>query len=341
MTPKKKAPVESGLDILSVVLPNSSGFTAFMQGPATNLLAQISTRSASPKARREENSKTAPEHSNIAVTVDEISGTTLVRKTNANIAITVDKIKGLGWKASTHKLLDALVIEFSKGNSLGQAPTQLKVSLDMNTYLEMLGKPNTKSSKDQLRKDLTEDLNTLYATSIDWKAEDNSSFLRTRIISSMGYQNNKLFENGRFTVTFAPDFGEYLCSSYLLNYSTALFRIPERNPHSYHLGRKLLVSYHMNAQRRNQGYDVISVQSLLKTCPEMPDKESIADRHYNSRIIKPFESALDSLANEGMICWEYCTANGNPLSDEQIRTFNFDTFCELFIKYTIFPNRSS
>ena len=48
------------------------------------------------------------------------------------------------------------------------------------------------------------------------------------------------------------------------------------------------------------------------------------------RIIDPFERDMDALSDT--LKWAYCHSNNTPLTDEELKNLNYDTFIELLIK---------
>jgi hypothetical protein len=294
-------------------------FQPIFQGHGTNRLSQISAR------------KTPP-------TVDEITGRAMIN--DSDFTVFIEKYKSLtGLRPSTLKLLDALTIKLhNQNNYRGNSEPNPIVSLPLDDYMILCGLPPTKASKDKTRRIVKQDLEMLYHISLEWrekKGNKTKDFLDIRIIDVKG------FRNGNILASFSKPMASYLTHAYIMQYPTSLFKLDERNPNSYALGRKLALHASINNNRRRGTDNTISVRSLLKSCPDMPSYEKVnsTDRQVERRIIKPFETALNTLK---FITWEYCNSKGTPLTEEQLENFTYCTFEKLYIHYTIknFPNRT-
>ena len=78
------------------------------------------------------------------------------------------------------------------------------------------------------------------------------------------------------------------------------------NPHSYYLGR--VISMHKNMNYFKSNADIISVKTLIESCPDLPKYEDV--KHYGGieqRIIEPFER---DMSNIKLFTWYYCGKNG-------------------------------
>lgn len=302
-----RTPGTSAFGILAVRLPESLHDTVpFFQGPATNKLATISTLSKKPEP-------------------DPITDTAIVEK--GDFKVLLQNFSNLSsFSISTHKLLDALVIAFTRSH-----PDNCS-RLSLREYVEMLGKSPTKHNIDQVRRTVRDDLNILYNLSIEFEetnaAGKSQGFKKLRLCSSVG------ISRGTIEINFSNEFASYLRASYLLQYPVDLLRLDGRNPNTYYLARKLALSWNINRTRANRrSYDIISVQALMNCCPDLPWSESVSDRHYSRKIIEPFESALSVIQAHNLFSWEYCNKNGEPLSQDQLINLNYAEILQMFIKY--------
>lgn len=98
-------------------------------------------------------------------------------------------------------------------------------------------------------------------------------------------------QNGSIVLNFGDAMAEYLTHAYLMQYPMPLFRLDERNPTSYHLGKKLFLHYSMEANRSRGTHNILSVKKLLEAAPDIPDHEEVmrGNRYLDKRIITPFK----------------------------------------------------
>lgn len=290
-----------------------ASFSPMLQGPGTNKLSQISTRSNLPE-------------------VDAITGEATISQDDFKVFIEkFNKLKDR-IRVSTHKLLDFFVLSLTRQNnyrSSGELHTNVSIPLD--DYLIACGKPLTKSSKDEMRKRIKADLETLYKVSLEWKEKSGKhtrDYIKMRLLTSHG------IKNGHIVVGFSPEITHYLANSYVMQYPLGLLRVSERNPSTYHIGRKLLQHNSINNNHRKGTANIISVKALLASCPDIPMHEEVkaSDRALDRRIKTPFENALNALP---FISWEYANSKGVPLTDVQLQNNTYASFITLFIRFSV------
>lgn len=294
--------------------PNKGAFSPMLQGTGTNKLTQLSTRKTDP-------------------TVDAITG--LATITNGNLTVFIDKYNNLagGLRISTHKLLDACTIALTSQNDYrGSREPKTLISIPLEDYMRRCGIPITKPSKDRTRRKVKEDLEALYSTSIEWSepsGKNTKDFAKMRICTMVAVKN------GNIIMDFSPPIASYLTHAYIMQYPMELFKTDERNPSTYHLGRKLSHYHSIDNNQRKGTANIISVKSLLESCPDIPTYEEVmaADRHLEQRIKTPFENALNSLST--FISWDYSNSKGVPLTDEQLQDFNYSVFIGCYIHFEV------
>lgn len=290
-----------------------SPFSPMLQGTGSNKLSQISTRSSSAN-------------------IDAITGVATISSGDFKVFIEGYRNLAAGLRISSHKLLDACAIALTRQNDFrGEGELLTTVIIPLDEYVKMLGKPETKSTMDEVRKRVKEDLETLYSVSIEWREKSGKNvkdYAKMRIVSSHG------IKRGNIHVGFSPEFAKYLTGSYIMQYPTALLKIDERNPSTYHLGRKLLLHFSMDNNRKKGTSNMIGVRALLSVCPDIPSYEEVmqSGRHTDRRIKSPFEEALNALE---FIVWEYANQKGAPLSDAQLAELSFEDFANLYIRFTV------
>lgn len=286
-------------------------YSDMRQGTATNNLAKINSRKSKAK------------------TIDDISGTAKI--TRGDFTVFIKNFQELaGLRTSTQKLIDALMIEFTETGA-----KDTRITLPLKKYMELRGLKDEK----KLRKQVDEDLETLFNITISGrqKLKNGQSFN----YFDMRLVIDKSIKNGVIQCTFHPDFYNHMKNCPVMPYHRKLLAIDDKYyRHAYYFHRQLLEHMNMNYGKFNQ--NIISVATLLAAAPEMPSYEEISkgDRHYDKRIIKPFEENMNKLEELELIKWEYCNINGLPLTDTQLN-MDFDTFSKLLIKFelTDYPHR--
>lgn len=292
--------------------PQSGAFSPMLQGAGTNKLTQLSARKAPPA-------------------VDAITGIATI--TNGNLTVFIEKYNHLtgGLRISTHKLLDACTIALTAQNDYrGAGEPNTLVAIPLEDYMTRCGKPITKSSKDEMRKKVKQDLEALYNTSIEWSepsGKNTRDFAKMRICDAVAIKNGKIIMN------FSNAIAKYLTHAYIMQYPTELFKADERNPNSYYIGKKLLQHNSMDNNHRKGTANIISVKSLLESCPDIPSYEDViaSDGAVDRRIRTAFETSLNAL--NSFIKWEYSNSKGVPLTDEQLKNFNYSVFSKLYILF--------
>lgn len=290
-------------------------FTPMLNGTATNALTHISTRSNPP-------------------TVDAITGNAIIEQ--GTLKVFIDKYSELtgGLRTSTHKLLDACTIALTRQNNYRGKDEKLNplVTIPLEHFMKLCGIPLTKTSKDRARRKVKEDLETLYRVSLEWS---ETSGKKTRDFAKMRVCDKIALLNGNIVFSFSLDMAHYLTNAYIMQYPIDLLKVDERNPNTYHIGKKLLLHNSIDNNQRKGTAHILSVKCLLEACPDIPTYEQVlaTGRQLDQRIKTPFEKAINSLS--AFIRWEYCNSKGVPLTEEQLQATDYETFINLFIKFEV------
>ena len=301
--------VESTAPAISRVVPSilptgereKSTFSTIRQGTATNALTKIK-----PSTKRN-------------TIIDTITGTATI--TQGNLSITIpDFTKLKGFRTSTYQLLDALTVALTETGAKSPA-----VALSLEEYMKKRGLKDKKEA----RKQVTDDLETLFNAKISFKEKrkkgQEQDFHDIRIIDSKGIRK------GIITVTFGTAFYNILLGYPIMPYPAQLWALNSKlNPNSFYLLRKIAEHKNMNVGKKNE--DIIAVKTLLAAAPNLPSYEEVmnTDRAISRRIIEPFERDMDAL--EDTLTWTYCHSNNTPLTDEELSSMSYDTFISLLIK---------
>ena len=280
-------------------------FALMRNGTATNQLMKIPPKKKQQEAKLDVLTNTAKfKHDNFLVTFEKFS-----------------EIQGL--RTSTKKLLDELMIKFTEGNG-----KSLIVNLSLDEHMNMRGLKDEKETRKQVKEDL-ETLSNMTLTfnqKIDGKPKD---FLNLKIIGTHG------IKNGIISAAFDIGFHELILKYQPMPIPQAFLALNDKhNPNAYLLGRRISLHKNMNYGTKNE--DIISIRTLLETCPDIPKKEEVAqkDRMYKQKIIEPFEIGMNALEETKIFTWEYCHSKGEPLTDEELKTMDYEIFINLLIKIT-------
>jgi hypothetical protein len=301
------------------------GFSPMLQGPGSNMLAQIDTRSA-------------------VMAVDEDTGAAAITRGEFTAFIEGYEKHARELVVSTHKLLRICQIALTASvHYRGSGEPRTSVSIPLGEYLQLCGKPQTKSEKDKARRRVKKDLDTLFGISIEWSERrgkgEAENYEKMRIVTRQG------IKNGIIGVEFSSAFAKYLRAAYLAQYPQSLLGLDERNPSLFYVGEKLALHYSMDSNHTKGTANIISIRAVLDACPSIPSYEAVkkTDRHYDRRIIRPLENTLDSLREEKVIKgWEYCNSKGAPLTKKQLDSLAYSDCMNLYIKFGIkgFPSQA-
>lgn len=291
-----KAKAEKVKEILN------DGYSPLRQGPFTNTLTKLKPSASEFK-------------------INKIADTATFKKGNFSISFShFEEIFGriAGLKTSTHKLLDAFIRELSKKGLHNQT-----VSFSLDDYMALRGLKDKKTARNQVDRDLfiLKIATFRFTQKIKGKPQDFTNF---NIFGENG------IKNGIIWGTFTKSFLELLMGYNIMPVHDILFKLDDKhNPNCYYFLREILELKNMNYGKANA--DIISVQTLLNSSPELPTYEELSKSTRNyQHIIEPFERDMDAL-NE-VFTWEYCHSNGLPLTDEELQNFNYEIFSNLLIK---------
>lgn len=246
-----------------------------------------------------------------------------------------------GLRPSTAKLLDVLTMKLTEQNSFGgnKKGVNPNISISLAEYAELKGKGETKSSKDDLRKEAAKDLETLRVAALRWgdkksKKKGNNGFVN---ITSSGEVKNSVIRY-RFNI----DFANLLIGAYVAFFPINLLMLDERNVNLYAAGRKMFEHYCNIDNREHDRHNIIRISTLLDVCHDLAEYDEFikTDRHVGERIIKPIENILNTLSEVCGYSWEYCGNKKAPLTKEQrkgLENSDYLMFKDLYIHFEI-PN---
>lgn len=286
---------------LQTIINEIEKFCCIRQGPSTNNLTKL-------RADKKKGLKLNP-------ICDEAN----IKKGSFILTIpNYSKIKGL--KTSTHQLLDALTIKLTETGALSP-----KVVLPLSEYMSRRGLKDRKEAKQQAKNDMQ----ILRTASLTWEEKNKEKTECFKFVNLADCGEVK--RNGDIVFTFGSTFFNALLKYSVMPYPNQLQTLNNRkNPNSYCLLRKISEHKSMNIGKINE--DLISVRTLLNCAPYIPSYEEVmgTNRNFKERIIEVFER--DMSAFEETATWNYCHKLGKPLSNEELKKMDYNTFENLLVK---------
>jgi len=291
-------------------------FHTIKQGSATNKLARMKTRITDP----------------VQLT---LYGDAIIKDKDLQLFIRKYSELANGIKQSAMLLLDALVIKATEGRQGDPL-----VRLPLKEYMEMRGLKLTKGNTDRTRGQVHEDLDALSRAFISFtdKKRDpktrkykNHNYLDVNICDAKGGT-----EDGVIIFKFGATFYDLLQSYPVMPYPKEILTFNLKyNPHSPRLLRR--ITEHKNMNYFHPNGDIISVQTLLEACPELPKYSELGEAVQTSkRIMDPFARDLDAIKS---IKWHYCGAKGAEIDPP----LTYADFAKAYIKiiWLEYPERKS
>jgi len=321
---------------LPLPLPEEPSFKKTLQGTAMNRLRLTATRN---------------------IVINLATGNAVIEEEGFK-ALFKDytALKG-GLTAGAKKLLDAGVFKLTENNhfrATAGSKLQTLASISLEEYGALRGydlaeRPTSspeEAAKEkkrlfnvmtEIRKRANAEMDLLYSLSLSWKEPGSKTsskdYSDIRILQSKGVQK------GHINLRFSEDITAYLVSAYIMQYPLALQRLDERNPRSYNIGYKLALHNSIDNNRIAGTANIIGVKALTEAGGDFPSYEEVlkTDRgHWEERIKKPLETALDANQRQGVLeKWEYCNSKGVPLTDRQVSIPDYHTFISLYILFAI------
>lgn len=269
------------------------------QGPITNQLTKMIATTRNTKT-------------------DNLANTMTIRR--GTYTLSFDGYENLqGPRVSTYQLFDALTGELTRTGAKDP-----EVRLPLKEYMRLRGLSDVKATREQVK----EDLETLFRGRLSAKSDTgkgwDQDFYDIRICQGKGLRKGVIiFKYGYDLFNFLKTYNVMPMQEQLLGLNG------KKNPNSYFLLRRIMEHKNMNVGKKNE--DLISVKTLLESCPGLPSYEEVRAGRlgYDRKIKGPFERDLDALANT--LRWEYCHRNGTPLTDTELAKFDYAIFIECLI----------
>jgi hypothetical protein len=298
-------------------------YKPMLQGTGTNALMTVNTKRRKPKE----------DYFTGMATLQKGDNLTIFFK-NYNEALSQ-------LRPSMQKLLCALTIQLTAQNTYNKTESinrpNTAVAITLGEYMDICGISKTKTWEDTARDIMKQDAQTLFDMSIDWtenRGGKKRRYGQMRVIDRYEVKNGVLYAN------FALGMAEYLTQAYIMQFPLALLKTDNRNPNVFSLGYKLAFHYGLKNNRTKGTHNFVSVEALVNSCSDLPSfEEASASRQVKQRIIKPFERALCSLAEQGVLeSWCYCDEDRVPFGEEKSANISYLEFIGSYVLFELVQN---
>lgn len=258
---------------------------------------------------------------------------------------------------NTHKLLQVASAEFLKNNAnreKGQGVVY-DVKIPLKEFAIMLGydgiKENETNTPEEQKAERRRALDAyrkargridkyamgLYHTSLDWydpcETGEMQKHAHVRILQAAVVGDDDIY------MTFSIPWADYMMSSPITAYPTALLGIDTRNSYAYHIGLKLSQHYNIPNNKRKKTNNILRVSSILADTDFSIEKIRSNRQSWISHIKEPFENALELLVREGVLLnYEYTKEKGMRLTDEEnLAIETYEEFAKLYLRFEMAP----
>lgn len=213
--------------------------------------------------------------------------------------------------------------------------------IDFNEYLETFNIPNTKDNRKNAKRNIKKYYDTLKHISFDF---EEYSYKHKKLMNyslelfSGKAEETYIAKNNNLYFILNSDFVSYITEKNFITFiSDNVYSLDFlKHPNSLAIIFKLSVMYSMNISNSNKG--LISVKNLLSDVLNLPSYEEVKKLKkspYNA-IIEPLERDLDYLEEAGLLKnWEYCNEKREPLTENQLENYSYQTLIKSIIKYEL------
>jgi len=236
---------------------------------------------------------------------------------------------GKAFGITTHKLLCAGLIWFTKKNNIGddRDNIQTEITIPLREYAFLCGHVGivAKDESDQsraneslktVRKQISKDLKLLLQSSLTWEesTRGKNEDYDCPILTDGGIKNGYIY------MTFSQTFAKYLKHRRITEYPEKLFSVDNRKANAYRIGQACAFHFYNTNNKKDGNFNKLRVQTLLKYT-NLPTIESVRKENrgtWRARIKEPLEKALNELVAKSIISeWEYKKTVSSFLSDKE------------------------
>ncbi len=266
---------------------------------------------------------------------------------NNGISLKIDDFSSIGkaFGVTTHKLLCAGLIWFTKQNHIGDdGESKNEVLIPLRRYAFLCGhkgviakdendRRRATESLQTVRKQVAKDLKLLLNSSVKWQESTRGK--------KENYECPILFDGkikyGYIHMTFSDEFAQYLKHRRITEYPEALFSVDNRKPNAYRIGQLLACQYYNKNNRKDGNFNKLKVQTLL-SYTNIPTIETVRKERgstWRGRIKEPLEKALNELVAKGVISqWEFKKRADSSFADVGGGKMKFEEWADSLIYFT-------
>lgn len=225
------------------------------------------------------------------------------------------------------KMLDFLLVQSNNSNYFKDDSFQIPIK----NYMEICGLTSYRNAKKQIANGLMNLMN-LKVTIKDDEKKSKINIYQEQLIRKF------IIKNGYLFVRLDEPLIYMIRTSRYMTLPNQLFRINNvKFPNSYYLLKR--VSEHKNINKNSTNEDILTIKTLLESCPNLPKYNEIkTSGQINQRIKDPFFRDLDHLAET--FTYELFTANKVRITVERAKELPFEEFenIRIHIKWVTYPN---
>lgn len=225
------------------------------------------------------------------------------------------------------KMLDFLLVQSNNVDYFKDDSFQIPIK----NYMEICDLTSYRNAKKQIANGLMNLMN-LKVTIKDDDKKSKINIYQEQLIRKF------LIKNGYIFVKLDEPLIHMIKTSRYMTLPNQLFRINNAKfPNAYYLLKK--VSEHKNINQNATNEDILTIRTLIESCPNLPKYNEIkTSGQINQRIKEPFFRDLDYLAET--FTYELFTTNKNKISVEQAKELPFEEFenIRVHIKWVAYPD---
>lgn len=310
--------------------PNISKYDKILQNVGTNGLMTISN-------------KTEP-------TRITLTGIATLPTANPNVIATISNYANNKLSPNDLIFLQYLLTKFTANVSFKE-PLESKIdksreiTLTLDEYMEWRNLTDKKEAK----KSIKTSLDILFNTALEWTQDlwttppgkkrkvKEPVKLSMRLVDTMAESFS--FNKGRAVIKLNYDMAKILTQNGQIEpIPKALGQIKtNRNPNSLYIINKLISHYNMNIGKTNE--HSISVATLLKCCPNIPNYEEIKTKgKVQQKIMIPFDRDLENLEELAILKeYTYYKADNTPLNSQELEKAltDYKIFISLMVHFEL------
>ncbi len=266
---------------------------------------------------------------------------------NNGISLQIEDFSSIGkaFGITTHKLLCAGLIWFTKQNHIGDdGDSKNEILIPLRRYAFLCGhkgviakdendRRRATESLQTVRKQVAKDLQLLLNSSVKWQESTRGK--------KENYECPILLDGkikyGYIYMTFSDQFAHYLKHRRITEYPEALFSVDNRKPNAYRIGQLLACQYYNKNNRKDGNFNKLRVQTLL-AYTNLPTIETVRKERgstWRGRIKEPLEKALNELVEKGVISkWEFKKRTDSLFADVGGGKMKFEEWADSLIYFT-------